>query len=486
VKNVAIVRDLLYQPSEATVFLRIKSLIVDGDAAGAEQLLASLSNERGDAVKRLRTFAPILQHYCEIGDLPSALRVYREMEQSPGAHLNSETYALLLSTLAKRGWFTTDQNTTSPDSFPVSSGPALLDALVSEMATDILEIDESSAETIVQGFTSRLEDPTRIQNGRRVFVGRVSVDNDTAICPETGAQLQLFVLSDEQKNNVRNTLVEMAESQYDNYTEKLLVRRHGKSHGKVDRKAAKKANNMMSSGQYALSELTNFLSWLRLRKGEPFSAFIDGPNVAYYGTAGVQWSQVELVVKTLETMGENPLVIMPQKYLAAKIWLSIAGHTQALTESDQAIIDRLLDSKQMYVVPSACLDDYYWMIGSVAEQNGNKSLHVTSKDVGVDFRRLTGLRPILVTNDKMRDHRLALLEPRLFRRWTSCHIVNYHIQSSDTDERDEKNVTLFPADYFSREIQCNPASRLPGNSTAWHFPVLEWPEPDRLCVSIIN
>jgi hypothetical protein len=242
----------------------------------------------------------------------------------------------------------------------------------------------------------------------------------------------------------------------------------------------------MPSGQFAVSELTNFLNWLRIRNGEPFTAFIDGPNVAYHGTAGVHWSQVELVVKTLETMGENPLVIMPQKYLFAKIWLPIAGHTHVLTENDQAIIDRLLDAKQMYVVPTACLDDYYWMIGSVAEQNGNISLPVASKDAGVDVRRLPGLRPILVTNDKMRDHRMALLEPRLFRRWTSCHIVNYHIQSCETDEWEEKNVTLFPADYFSREIQCNPASRLPGNSTAWHFPVLEWPEPDRLCVSIIN
>lgn len=125
-------------------------------------------------------------------------------------------------------------------------------------------------------------------------------------------------------------------------------------------------------------------------------------------------------------------------------------------------------------------DDYYWMLASVADQRVNDQLHVPIND---SSDRFPGLRPMLVTNDQMRDHRLSLLEPRLFRRWTSSHIVNYDIRPYEKDEWEERNLTFFHADFFSREIQSNRAVAF-GNNTAWHFPVSEWPKNDRLCIII--
>jgi hypothetical protein len=105
-----------------------------------------------------------------------------------------------------------------------------------------------------------------------------------------------------------------------------------------------------------------------------------------------------------------------------------------------------------------------------------------------------GLRPMLISNDLMRDHWLALLEPRLFRRWRSCHIVNYDIKPYVDNEWEERKVEFVPADFFSREIQGNlmPTAiddvdePMSNNQRpwVWHFPVTGWDEPDRLCICI--
>lgn len=89
---------------------------------------------------------------------------------------------------------------------------------------------------------------------------------------------------------------------------------------------------------------------------------------------------------------------------------------------------------------------------------------------------------MLITNDQMRDHKLDLLEPREFRRWCSCHIVNYNITQIVEDEWEEREVEFSPADFFSREIQGN--SHGIGKGLIWHLPVSEWEEPSRFCVWI--
>lgn len=97
--------------------------------------------------------------------------------------------------------------------------------------------------------------------------------------------------------------------------------------------------------------------------------------------------------------------------------------------------------------------------------------------------RLPGLRPILITNDQMRDHKLDLLEPREFSRWCSCHIVNYDISPVLSYEWDgTRNVQFSPADFFSREIQGNRHGTK--NAIVWHFPIVNWDKGSRLCVSI--
>ena len=135
----------------------------------------------------------------------------------------------------------------------------------------------------------------------------------------------------------------------------------------------------------------------------------------------------------------------------------------------------------MYVVPRLNLDDYFWMLASVSNQTNASHRGDLSIPVGDDQGRFPGMRPMLVTNDQMRDHKLDLLKPREFRRWSSCHIVNYDISAYDKDEWGEaRHISFVPADSYSREIQMNLHKN--GKDNVWHFPIGD--STDWLCVWI--
>lgn len=69
-----------------------------------------------------------------------------------------------------------------------------------------------------------------------------------------------------------------------------------------------------------------------------FVCFQDGPNVAYFGHGTIHYSQVLCVVKQLELMNENPLVVMPKKYTTHKFRVNY-GSTQELSDRDVAALN---------------------------------------------------------------------------------------------------------------------------------------------------
>jgi hypothetical protein len=448
--QIAHVHDVLYAPNEKTVTLRIKALVARGDARAAEDLLESLpcksTNHDNSSWKRLRTFQPILDYYCQQLDVDNILKMYRQMRESDGVFLEAETYVTVLDALARAKCFV-----------KASDGPELLNDLVLEMAEDVLELTENLAQKLQAGLEASCDASTN-------FFGRVTIDDKTAVCPATGAKLRLFALTEVQRRHVHDTLLQMAASQYEEFGEKLEAK--GKTQERSD------------GGDYARTQLFEFSEWLSNRPGnQPFTAIVDGPNVAYYGHGDIHFSQIMGIVKTLEALGEVPLVLMPHKYVQSKFFLGSLRRVQELTQKDEEALSTLLSQGKLYTVPIHCLDDYYWMLASVAKQP-----EATTRQAGSNEKQegFPGIRPMLVTNDQMRDHRLSLLEPREFRRWTSCHIVNYHIAPYVDNEWEDREYRLFPADFFSREIQGNahPTQR----GTVWHFPVTDWPASDRFCV----
>lgn len=79
------------------------------------------------------------------------------------------------------------------------------------------------------------------------------------------------------------------------------------------------------------------------RDGEPFTAFIDGPNVGYYmqnfDQGKFNMYQVDFMLNALENMGENSLVIMPQKYTLPSFNTS-AGGKQRLDNNEMSIVEK--------------------------------------------------------------------------------------------------------------------------------------------------
>ena len=127
------------------------------------------------------------------------------------------------------------------------------------------------------------------------------------------------------------------------------------------------------------------------------------------------------------------------------------------------------------------------MVASISDQTvsrRDRDMSVASDSSG----RFPGTRPILITNDQMRDHKLELLEPRLFRRWYGCHIVNYNFTAFVMDESVAGNEIRFAqADFFSREVQGNirpTAEAGKWTGVAWHFPVSDWDLDERFVICI--
>ena len=150
-EEVSVFHDILFDPTEKSVSLRIKALISRGDGKGAEALLESFKVRRylnkndtkhsarcgqlsvhvlsaalhsqqevlfclpllkkefykdsGKEVLRLRTYLPILKLYCEKGDVSSALSLFKIMRNTPTVLLEPENYVLLIATLAENGIF---------------------------------------------------------------------------------------------------------------------------------------------------------------------------------------------------------------------------------------------------------------------------------------------------------------------------------------------------------------------------------------------
>lgn len=219
--------------------------------------------------------------------------------------------------------------------------------------------------------------------------------------------------------------------------------------------------------------------------------FIDGANVGYYfqnfDEGRFNYSQIEFVVETLERMGENVLVTIPKKYTQDKFTVQKATGPlrQILTIKEKKIRDQLQSTGKLLIVPPSYLDDYYWMYASVAGQGNKFTVDEQYIQPNNADERWPGIRPMLISNDKMRDHKLSLLEPRLFRRWYSNFMVNYTFSAFVGDKCPEKEIGFRTADFYSREIQGNQVSKA-GTvcGTAWHFPVSDWEGNESFCVRI--
>jgi hypothetical protein len=472
--EIAAFHDLLYDPVEQTISIRIQMLVAQGKVAQAELLL----NEYAEKMELpLRSYTPVLRLYLDQGTIAKALRLYKQMYKSPTVFLDYDTYMILLSGLASQGCFCPDAPSIDgldQLGYSVCSGPLLFDELVEEMALVVTEVPSASIkrmyDAFAKGFPDQLESTTSLFTlqtrndpapASELIVNRISVHHLTGDCTRSGVRLRLMLLSTEESASLRKKLIDY--SRILSYEEVYK----GKGTGAV------------SEADVALR---NFDLLLDRRKGEPITAILDGANIGYYlqncEDGRFSFHQLEFFYNYMKGLGENPLIILPYKYATYSKFEVVVGcelsgsKWQILTNQEQEIRNRLIRENKIFIVPRAQHDDLYWIIATLSNQTASRqgrSLYVHPNNA--EGRR-PGTRPILISNDQMRDHKFHLSDPRLFLRWCSGHIVNFHIRG--------KKVMVTSPDVFSREIQGNKCA---DGSTAWHFPI-EDTKHDYLCIRI--
>lgn len=180
--------------------------------------------------------------------------------EAPGAHLDSETYALILAALARNGAFYADAQSiegVTELGYSQSSGPKLLDELLTLMMEDLVEISEEAALMLSNGFQAGFAGEQHVPNGSvpdcsqinnektdSLLIGRVTIDKETATCPFTGVKLRLLTLEEDQRRHLNTTLLNMAITQQQEFSSR------------------KKGESRKMSGQQAEQELLKFGEWL--------------------------------------------------------------------------------------------------------------------------------------------------------------------------------------------------------------------------------
>ena len=398
--EVAMYHDALYSPTEKTIAILVKSFVARGDAKGAEALLDGIppsssstslaidDDDDGAAVAqqlllRHRTTSPILKLYCDQGDIDSAIRLYQRMRQTSRVKMDTATYVDFIAAVARNGYFcsnskgivlpATKEQQESQPTVTTMRGPELLNLLISEMAEDVLDISEELAGVLRMGFMAGFSEnnvnnaaatmlldsgectnnnimmmtplttTTSCHDNRSLIANRVIIDKHTALCSATGVKLRFMILDTTQRVHVHDTLLDMAREKSMEYTSRLAAK--GRS-----------TTDNVKAAETASQILREFSDWLDTRAGPPYTAIVDGANVAYFGWGRVNVYQLVHMVNELERRGEYPLVIFPQKYTNQRFHLR-RGMMQVLRDEEMEALEMLKAKGQMYVVPPMCLDD---------------------------------------------------------------------------------------------------------------------------------
>jgi hypothetical protein len=263
--------------------------------------------------------------------------------------------------------------------YEYSCGPKLFDEIARDMSQNVLEISSASARRLsnalaagfkdapepnaeninIEGIVSSVKEahplaPMSLTKqpaaANELVACKVLLDRSTGVCEVTGSQQQLILLEPEQRRQLHDDLIDLARSQYTNWTKNIDKKR--------DKHAA------MDPANQAAEQLQKFSDWLNNREGDPFTAIVDGANVGYYmqnfDKGGFNYNQIKFMVDSLEARGERPLVVLPNKYSHTNYVYTSKQQYQQVNESDVQIMKDLTDRGMLYKVPPRCLDDLYW------------------------------------------------------------------------------------------------------------------------------
>ncbi len=445
----------LHSADEMITTQLVRYYLSAGDIPAALAAIDTL--EAQNMLAKPRTYQAILQALASADDTEGCLSLLQRM-QSPGRNItvSEEDYMTVAACIVRISAKSPLGLVNTPD------GPRDARAIVDDIVTTMSALTISVAESQVGDAISAAK------MGPFFDINRVMIPRATGQCPETGVHLRQIVLSKAERDEFRRQIKDIADCQYETFL----------GRDKLPFQVTEEDR------QKAAEEMEAFVRYLDIKRDKPFTAVVDAANVAYrgqnYEDGGFRFNQVKAVTERLVEMGENVLIVIPEKY-TWNYWKVVQkGGTkggkpivkrQYMEKEDRVWLKKLMSKDMLYVVPRKCLDDHFWMLASVSEQKGARS------DLG--YRPLT-----CITNDLMRDHQVSLLE-RLdavtYHNWIASVITSFgggFFYQNESKAKgweskyvyDPNEITFQPPDPFSRIIQKNEDDF--GNAV-WHIPVRE-------------
>lgn len=168
--------------------------------------------------------------------------------------------------------------------------------------------------------------------------------------------------------------------------------------GDSDWDAFQEGVRKLATSREKKSAFSNFVNWLD-RHG-PFDIIVDGANVAMHGQnfagACFRFEQIDRLLRMLEAE-------FPSRRVLVILHIGRLHWGPAKEGRNQAFINKLSRSNQLYSVPTGSDDDWYWLYATVkARGNG-----------------------LVISNDMCRDHIFQLLQPKYFLKWKERHMVRF-------------------------------------------------------------
>jgi hypothetical protein len=255
----------------------------------------------------------------------------------------------------------------------------------------------------------------------------VDISNSNGGCPNCNGKLIPLLLNEDEKKRVRLGLMKIASTC-----------------------SIQQLRNIQAYGD-----------WLKIQN--EFKYIVDGANVAYshqnFESGRFSYKQIELVVDKMLARGDGKvLVLLPTIYsgFSQKTIPNSSKHVKGkknvshMTADDQRIIKRFEEEGMLYLVPQGADDDWYWIFAACTENRSRPAF--------------------VITNDLMRDHRLAFLEPRPFIRWRTTHVMNFCFSKAVTNDNPNPATYIIEPGKYSREIQATQQKELGFLTDRWHIP----------------
>ena len=397
--------------SDASFALIIRLYSISGQTDVAKEFLSTAQSAKSKTKNKTRLYGPIFKHHpCEtLEHLAEIMKLFSEGVSLGLDFEESQFVDVLMACKSIRTQLVGGNGAEEDRKIGVKKVVECAQQVLHEMRNVIFTITSGSASALVSWYNG---------GGTTAVTPELISIDDSGRCPACQCLLKSIELTTEQRATILRQVDEV-----------LASGKGEKGNSKVD----------------GAAKFEEFKQYLQHEAGAA-DVIIDGANVGFYmqrpdrnPSTSLNFSQIDRVVRHFKEQNKRILLVLHERHF----------HWKRLKDRPKwtRYIKRWDDAKILYRTPTHMNDDWFWLYACLYSSSNGK-------------------RPIVVTNDLMRDHHFKMLSRRYFLQWRERHVVNFVFPSrADT----AAPIFIFPQSYSSR-IQSHDATE-EGAPIRWHFPV---------------